>query len=266
MSNNQEGNESPGDSPDVRDPNQVFTTAVMVELGLGIAAVLIASILGPDCRAFIPELSQEQLARVVGGLVMGLVLTIPMLLGIAVIKRLKIPAIEELKRLGDHPMMTTLLQLSMVELIVISLCAGVGEELLFRGWLMPAIAGDVQWLQATEKVVSNDLASPSDWLGGHGWLGWMISNPGSSVWDWWSRADSFNWILAWAASSVMFGFAHPISKAYFVITALLGVYLGFLLLLTGNLLVPIAAHAAYDAVELWLAKQEMASEPAASVT
>ncbi|MEM9366543.1 MAG: CPBP family intramembrane glutamic endopeptidase [Planctomycetota bacterium] len=261
MNNPPEWNEPPSDSPGERDPNQVFTTAILVEMGLGVAAVVIASLLGPDCRAYIPEFSQVELARVFGGLVMGLVFTVPMILGMALVKRLKLPAIEELRRLGDHPMMTTLLQLSMVELIVISLCAGVGEELLFRGWLMPAIAGDITWLQSTEPALASDLSSPGDWFGGHGWLGWIWGHPESSVWEWWSRDGSVNWLLAWAASSVLFGFAHPISKAYFVITALLGVYLGFLLLLTGNLLVPIAAHATYDAVELWLAKQELGSEP-----
>ncbi len=52
--------------------------------------------------------------------------------------------------------------------------------------------------------------------------------------------------------SLAFGLAHPMSKTYVVVAALIGIYLGCLLLLTGNLLVPIVAHAPYDLVALVL--------------
>jgi len=48
------------------------------------------------------------------------------------------------------------------------------------------------------------------------------------------------------AASVVFGLAHPISKQYIVAAAAIGVLLGELLILTGNLLAPIVAHAVYD--------------------
>jgi membrane protease YdiL (CAAX protease family) len=62
---------------------------------------------------------------------------------------------------------------------------------------------------------------------------------------------------ALALSSVLFGLAHPITRAYIVLAAIMGTYLGTLWILTGNILVPIVAHATYDFVALvWLLKSE----------
>lgn len=57
---------------------------------------------------------------------------------------------------------------------------------------------------------------------------------------------------AWAlvAASVLFALAHPITPTYGVLAGLIGAYLGWLLVASGNLLVPIMAHAAYDFVAL----------------
>ncbi len=57
----------------------------------------------------------------------------------------------------------------------------------------------------------------------------------------------------WAAlllTSGVFGALHWISGTYALLAALAGVWLGLLLLVTGNLLPPIIAHAAYDLVAL----------------
>lgn len=48
------------------------------------------------------------------------------------------------------------------------------------------------------------------------------------------------------AASLTFGLAHAVSRAYAVVAGLIGVYLGGMLLLTDNLLVPTVAHAVYD--------------------
>ena len=60
---------------------------------------------------------------------------------------------------------------------------------------------------------------------------------------------------AWAAVSVTaaaFGAAHAMTLAYAMLAALVGGYLGWLHLASGNLLVPILAHALYDFVALRL--------------
>lgn len=63
------------------------------------------------------------------------------------------------------------------------------------------------------------------------------------------------WALAIA--SVLFGLAHLITPTYAVLAGLIGAYLGWLQLATGNLLTPIVAHAAYDfAAILYLLRRE----------
>ena len=56
--------------------------------------------------------------------------------------------------------------------------------------------------------------------------------------------------LAVAIASGVFGAVHPITRTYVVMAAVIGAYLGWLLLFTDNLLVPIIAHATYDFVAL----------------
>ena len=57
---------------------------------------------------------------------------------------------------------------------------------------------------------------------------------------------------ALAATSALFGLAHPVSALYMLFVGALGAYLGGLFIATGNLLVPIVVHAAYDFVGLKL--------------
>ena len=69
----------------------------------------------------------------------------------------------------------------------------------------------------------------------------------------WCRPRCSTDVRAWAAvaiSATLFGLAHFLSATYAVIAALVGAYLGWLHLVSGNLLVPIVAHAVYDLVAL----------------
>jgi len=56
--------------------------------------------------------------------------------------------------------------------------------------------------------------------------------------------------LALVISSLLFGALHAFTRAYVVYATLMGLYLGALLMATGNLLVPILAHAVYDFIAL----------------
>jgi len=56
--------------------------------------------------------------------------------------------------------------------------------------------------------------------------------------------------LALAVASALFGLAHAVTTTYAILAGLIGVYLGWLWLESGNLLVPIVTHAAYDFVAL----------------
>jgi hypothetical protein len=87
-------------------------------------------------------------------------------------------------------------------IVLLSLLAGIGEEVLFRGVIQ---AGLAEWLPA--------------------WL-------------------------AVGIVALLFGVAHWVTMSYAVFATLIGVYLGILFLVTGNLLAPVVTHALYDVVAL----------------
>jgi membrane protease YdiL (CAAX protease family) len=90
----------------------------------------------------------------------------------------------------------------LIDLVLISVLAGLGEEIFFR--------------VAVQQWLARDIGGPAGpWVG-------------------------------LAASAAVFGAAHWVTPTYGVIAALIGLYLGGLWLWTGNLLVPIGAHALYD--------------------
>jgi uncharacterized protein len=102
-----------------------------------------------------------------------------------------------------------------IELASISLLAGVGEELLFRGVFQAAI---VEW-SGNFLPHSPVCAAVGDWL-------------------------------AVIVVAIVFGMMHAVNVAYAILAALMGLYLGWLWMATGNLAVPIVAHALYDFLAL----------------
>ncbi len=62
----------------------------------------------------------------------------------------------------------------------------------------------------------------------------------------WLGSPAWGLILA----SIFFGLLHPVSITYIVVASLLGIYLGWLLLVNGNLLTVMIAHALYDLAAL----------------
>jgi uncharacterized protein len=200
-----------------QNPDRVFLSAALFELALAALALFLGWAIGPSARETVPDLVVDELWPIFSSILLGCVAAGPILLFVEIIRRIPWEPIRELERLTDDGMLRTLLQLRPPELIMVSLCAGIGEELLFRGWLMYWIA---------------DLIGLADFSGG-------AEGPLAIG-------------IALVMSSFVFGLFHPITKLYVVIAAVMGIYFGGLVLYTGNLLVPIAAHATYDAVQLIL--------------
>ncbi len=207
--------------PTEQTPDQVFLTAVLFESALGGLALLLGWAMGPSARALVPELDPSQLWPIFTGLGYGCLAAIPILLAIEVIRRIPWEPIRELERLTDDGMIQALLELRYEELIVISICAGIGEELLFRGWLMYWIA---------EGSTTTELSSTAAMA------------------------------IALVVSSIAFGLVHPITRLYVALATVMGLYFGALVIYTENLLVPIAAHATYDAVQLIMTARQVRSE------
>ncbi|MEO6057814.1 MAG: CPBP family intramembrane glutamic endopeptidase [Gemmatimonadales bacterium] len=70
--------------------------------------------------------------------------------------------------------------------------------------------------------------------------------------------------VAVALTAALFGLAHCITPTYAVLATLVGAYLGWTFLASGNLLTPIVAHALYDLVALALLVR-VKPEPLSSV-
>lgn len=67
-------------------------------------------------------------------------------------------------------------------------------------------------------------------------------------------------LVGLAVASLVFGGLHAISRIYFILATLIGVYLGWLLLRFDSLMVPIVAHGLYDFVALVYLTRKQDSE------
>jgi hypothetical protein len=122
----------------------------------------------------------------------------------------------DILRVVDEMLVPLFRQCTAAEMAIISLLAGLGEELLFRGVFQASIA---HWAE--------DYGGTALFLGG-------------------TAADWF----AVAVAAVIFGLAHSINLPYAVLAGLVGLYLGWLWMVSGSLLLPIATHALYDFLAL----------------
>ncbi len=212
----------------------LFVWACGFELAIGLAGLLLAWLLGIDARAYLGRIDKLAWKSVAVELGIGVVASIPMLIAITLLMKIPHDAIDAIKRLSDAPTMKALLSLSHGELLTLSLCAGIGEELAFRGCLLP-------WLTA---------AGGSDG---------PLSNP-FQVGDSFSEAVPGLLAAAVLVSSIGFGLLHPITKLYVLVASLMGIYFAALMIATDSLLVPIVTHAAYDAAQFLIAKRELDAE------
>jgi membrane protease YdiL (CAAX protease family) len=105
-----------------------------------------------------------------------------------------------------------------------------GLQEVMREWIIPLFRSCALW----QLLFISCLAGLSEELLFRGVLQRGIEQFSGSPW------------LALAVASVLFGLAHPITPTYAVLAALIGAYLGWLMMATDNLLVPMVAHAAYD--------------------
>lgn len=164
------------------------------ELGLGLLALVLALLFGLQ-----PWL---QFDLAFSQWLIGLVATLPMVLGLVALGLVRAKWVEELQRFMREVVVPMFAGARWWMLMLVALAAGIGEELLFRGVIQAGL--------------------------GH-WIG-----PGFGL----------------VAASLLFGLVHAMSRAYFLLATLAGLYLGLLYLWTGNLLVVILVHFLYDWIAL----------------
>lgn len=189
---------APWDSDEPLRPANFVPVAVLFGGGLVVVAVVLGWLLG---HAPAPEIRWT-----ISGAAWGAAAALPPMAVLLFCVRFPWWPWAELLRVVERLLVPLFRDCRLVDLAGISILAGLGEEMLFRGVLQEAVAG---------------------WVGGE---------PG--IW------------IGLALVSILFGMAHLITPAYGVFATLIGLYLGWLWIYTGNLLVPITAHAVYDFLAL----------------
>jgi len=144
------------------------------------------------------------------GVAFGLFATIPMLLSIVLTALVPWRPLIELRELVQTKLAPFFRGMPSWALFLIALGAGLGEEWLFRGF---GIQG----------------------------VGWLLP-------DVWSPL-----MVQWTAIlivALIFGGLHALTPMYFLLTFVMGIYFGYLVLLTESLLPAVVAHGLYDYIAL----------------
>lgn len=202
-------------SQDPHTRRSITAVAVALEGSLVVVAIGLGLWLGRSPLVGVAVSSAaglEQLRAVLWGVAAAL----PMALGMLLIDWYPVGPLRGLKVFTEEQVIPMFRGTATWQLALISLTAGCGEELLFRGLL--------------QQLLVEKISVP--WGSGVGL----------------------------AIASIAFGLCHGVTKTYAVLAGMIGVYLGGLLLLSGNVLVPIVAHALYDFVALlYLLRDEPAA-------
>jgi uncharacterized protein len=126
----------------------ILTTAVTIEGGLGVAALLLGWLLGQ------PPLPTIQWTG--DGIAWGLLATLPLLGLLVLCVKAPFGALRKLLHLVDGLLVPLFRNCRLIDLVLISILAGFGEEMLFRGVLQPAVA---HWIGGPIGVVIGLLSA-----------------------------------------------------------------------------------------------------------
>lgn len=191
-------------------PTTGFPLAVVVEGGVALAAVLLAWIFAVELRALFPASVEGW----TGGILRGLAATLPMLLAFFWLAKSSRDSFVKLREQVESMVQELFPTPSLAQFALVALLAGVGEELLFRGFLQSLLA---RW------------TSP---------------------------------LLGLILGSLAFGAAHAVTRTYFALASIIGLFLGWLMLEYNDLVAPIVAHTVYDFVALIFIARSHARRPA----
>ncbi len=183
-------------------PGNLFLLGCLFEGGLGLVACLV----GWWCGYW----PLATFSFTVVGIIWGILGTIPLLFALVLIDRYPLGPFVPLKRVVRETLLPMFQTFRIWQLLVLAICAGVGEEILFRGLLQ---GGMFFWLKT---LVAEHTASTTSLV----------------------------------IASLLFGLMHPITRTYAMICMLVGLYLGGIWMFTNNLFVPIFIHALYDFLAL----------------
>ncbi|MDR1484254.1 MAG: CPBP family intramembrane metalloprotease [Planctomycetaceae bacterium] len=190
------------------NPNRFFLKAIIFEGGLGIVAIILGYLFGVDFfrGMFLNE-------RVIVAII---VLTLPLLGCYFFCRVLPFESFRAIDRLIGEIFQKYMSQLSVRQLAIISIAAGLGEELFFRALLQSGISEAlINWTKNATEIRTE-------------------------IWS------DFCMVMILIFVSLLFGLAHAATKMYFFLAFLVSIYFGVILIVSGNIFIPIAIHAIYD--------------------
>jgi len=132
----------------------------------------------------------------------GVLACLPLLVVFFICVRWPVGPLVRIRQLSEEFIREWFSSCTVLQLALISLLAGIGEEMLFRG------------------VIQDTLSA---------WI-----NP----------------LIGIVLASLLFGLMHPITPFYVVLAALMGAVLGWIFIITDNLLPAIITHGLYDFLAL----------------
>lgn len=140
----------------------------------------------------------------------GLITMIPMLAYLALFHFWTPDFFRPMNRVIDEKLRPMFRDSTILDLLILSIMAGFGEELFFRWCLQGGITSLVEPLVATPVAIGIGIA----------------------------------------VASLIFGACHWVNKTYAITTVIVGSYLGATMVWTGSWLVPAISHALFDFVAL----------------
>ncbi|MEL7497177.1 MAG: CPBP family intramembrane glutamic endopeptidase [Planctomycetota bacterium] len=180
---------------------------ILVEGSLMLLAVLISHL-----NFFDPQQPLAKLGEVpiVNTILMGIVATIPMLGYLLLFHFWRPKFYAPMRQFVDETLRPFFAESGFVELVIISLMAGVGEEIFFRWCLQGGT-------MALLEPLMGELTAA---------------------------------IISIVAIGVLFGLCHWVNNSYFVIATLAGIYFGLVMWITGSWLIAAISHALFDLAAL----------------
>jgi len=144
---------------------------------------------------------------------LGFPATVPILILFTWTQRSALSNVAHLRREMNELLLPLFRSCRLIDIAAISLLAGVGEELLFRGIVQAGIA------------------------------------------------EAAGAAIGLATATVLFALVHLVTPTYALLAGLVGLYLGWLFVASGNLLLPITVHSVYDFVALTFLLRRRADSP-----
>ena len=180
---------------------------LLVEGGLFVVALLIGAM---GFFAHSQPLYSLDWLSVKEATIFGCLVTIPMLAYLVISHYWKPAFLKPMDDFLEQSLKPMFASATIFELLLLSIMAGIGEELFFRWCIQGGVSSAVEpFMEGTTSV----------------WLGVAVA-------------------------SILFGLCHWINTAYGVTTILIGAYLGWAMVHFDNWLVPAFAHALFDFIAL----------------